>query len=378
VIKALQEGLGAIRDVLLDGTQSTYCNIFRRANYSLSRASANNEIISASPRFIMEFLGITLVSSLAYILSSKTGGLAAALPTLGALVLGMQKSLPALQQIYRSWSIIVGAYASLVDTVELLDQPLPAEALRGDIAPLQFKDFIRFDNVRFRYNSGGPWVLDDLSFTISKGSRVGFVGTTGSGKSTTLDLLMGLLRPTTGVILVDGQPVDEKSARAWQQTIAHVPQSIYLTDSTIAENIAFGVPLEAIDRESVERAAHGAQISDFIEEQAEGYDVFVGENGIRLSGGQRQRIGIARALYRQANVLVFDEATSALDNKTEESVMRSIEGLSNDLTILIIAHRLTTVKYCDVIVELAHGRVAMQGTYEQLCDSSPSFQGMTK
>jgi ATP-binding cassette, subfamily B, bacterial PglK len=377
VIKALQEGLGGIRDVLLDGTQSAYCNIYRKADYSLNRAIANNRFIVGSPRFAMEALGIILIAALAYGLSYQSGGIATALPTLGALALGTQRLLPALQQAYSAWSGIVGNKASLADTIELLDQPLSTEALRTDIVPLHFQDFMRFDNVRFRYNSEGPWVLDSLNLTIPKGARVGFVGSTGSGKSTALDLLMGLLYPTEGEFLVDGQPVCEKNARAWQQTIAHVPQSIFLGDSTIAENIALGVPLESIDLERVRQAAHRAQIAEFIEKQHEGYNAFVGERGIRLSGGQRQRIGIARALYKQASVLVFDEATSALDNATEQSVMKALEGLSGDLTILLIAHRLTTVQSCDIIVELAYGKLVAQGTYDQLLESSPSFKSMT-
>jgi ATP-binding cassette, subfamily B, bacterial PglK len=378
VIKALQEGLGGIRDVLLDGTQSAYCNIYRQADYSLKRALAGNLFIGGSPRFAMEALGITLIAALAYGLSNQPGGIATALPTLGALALGTQRLLPILQQGYNAWSGIAGAQASLVDTIDLLDQPLSAEALRTDIVPHHFQNFMRFDNVRFRYTSDGPWVLDSLDLTIPKGFRVGFVGSTGSGKSTTLDLLMGLLYPTEGEFLVDGQPVSEKNARAWQQTIAHVPQAIFLADSTIAENIAFGVPPESIDLERVRQAAGRAQIADFIESQPEGYNAFVGERGIRLSGGQRQRIGIARALYKQASVLVFDEATSALDNTTEQSVMRSIEGLSHDLTVLIIAHRLTTVQHCDIIIELEHGRVVAQGTYDQLLESSQSFRAMTR
>jgi ATP-binding cassette, subfamily B, bacterial PglK len=378
VIKALQEGLGGIRDVLLDGTQSVYCNIYSKADYSLKRAMAGNLFIAGSPRFAMEALGITLIATLAYGLSNQPGGVGTALPTLGALALGTQRLLPALQQAYGSWSGIVGSRASMVDTIELLDQPLSAEALRSDIVPLHFQDFMRFDNVRFRYNSEEPWVLDSFNLTIPKGARVGFVGSTGSGKSTTLDLLMGLLYPTEGEFLVDGQPIGDNNVRAWQQTIAHVPQSIFLADSSIAENIAFGVPRDAIDLERVMQAAHRAQIADFIEKQIEGYNAFVGERGIRLSGGQRQRIGIARALYKQASVLVFDEATSALDSATEQSVMCSIEGLSQDLTILIIAHRLTTIRHCDVIVELGHGRVVAQGTYDQLCESSPSFRAMTR
>ena len=370
VIKALQEGLGGIRDVLLDGTQSVYCNIFRQADFSLKRAVAGNLFIAGSPRFAMEALGITIIAVLAYGLSGQAGGIAAALPTLGALALGTQRLLPTLQHSYNAWSAIVGSQYSLADTIELLDQSVSTEALRTDITPLRFEETIRFDNVRFRYSSDGPWVLDGLNLTIPKGSRVGFIGSTGSGKSTALDLLMGLLQPIEGELLVDGVSIGEKHARAWQQTIAHVSQTVFLADSTIAENIAFGTPLEAIDWERLKQVAQNAQIAEFIEKQVEGYNTFVGERGIRLSGGQRQRIGIARALYKQASVLVFDEATSALDNATEQSVMRSIEGLSHNLTILIIAHRLTTVKHCDIILTLECGRVGTQVTYEQLREES--------
>ena len=362
VVKALQEGLGGIRDVLLDGTQPVYCNIYRQADLPLRRAQGNNTFISQSPRYVMEALGIVLIAALAYGLSRQAGGIATALPVLGALALGAQRLLPALQQMYSNWAAIVGSHASLAETIALLDQPLPAELLQPAPAPLTFQGAIRFDAVRFRYTGGGPWVLDGLNLTIPKGARVGFVGSTGSGKSTTLDLLMGLLTPTEGELLVDGQPISGNRLRAWQQTIAHVPQSIYLADTTLAENIAFGVPPDSIDLDRVQQAARQAQIADFIESSPEGYQAYVEERGIRLSGGQRQRIGIARALYKQASVLVFDEATSALDNATEQSVMDAIEGLNRDLTILLIAHRLTTVRRCDTIVELEHGRVVAQGT----------------
>jgi len=378
VIKALQEGLGGIRDVLLDGTQPVYCDVYRQADIPLRRAQGNNIFISGSPRFVMEALGMMLIAVLAYGLSRQAGGVATVLPLLGALALGAQRLLPALQQSYSAWASIVGSHASLADTIELLDQPLPAEVLLPVPAPLPFQDAIRFDAVRFRYTSDGPWVLDGLDLTIRKGARVGFVGSTGSGKSTALDLLMGLLMPTEGDLLVDGQPLSGNRLRAWQQTIAHVPQSIYLADTTLAENIAFGVPREAIDMERVRQVARQAQIADFIENGREGYHAFVGERGIRLSGGQRQRIGIARALYKQAGVLVFDEATSALDNTTEQAVMEAIENLDRELTILLIAHRITTVRRCDTIVELEHGRVVAQGSYEHLLECSPSFRNMAR
>mgnify|MGYP003685286665 CR=1 FL=1 len=376
VVKALQEGLGGIRDVLLDGTQQVYCDIYHKADKLVRRANGNNIFIGGSPRFVVDTLGMGLIAALAYVLSQQVGGMATAVPVLGALALGAQRLLPALQNIYTSWASITGNHASLSDAIALLDQPLPAELLKPAPAPLLFQDAIRFNAARFRYAGDGPWVLDGLNLTIPKGSRVGFVGSTGGGKSTTLDLLMGLLTPTEGEFLVDGQPISGNRLRAWQRSIAHVPQSIYLADTTLAENIAFGVLPEAIDLDRVQQVARQAQIADFIENNPKGYQAYVGERGIRLSGGQRQRIGIARALYKQASVLVFDEATSALDNATEQSVMDAIEGLSNDLTILLIAHRLTTVRRCDTIVELEHGQVVAQGTYEQLLECSSSFRGM--
>ena len=378
VVKALQEGLGGIRDVLLDGTQPVYCEAYRQADQPLRRAQGNNIFIAQSPRYAMEALGMVLIAALAYGLSRQDGGIATALPVLGALALGAQRMLPALQQTYASWASIAGSHGLLLDVIELLDQPIPEELLQPASQPLQFEATIRFDRVRFRYSNDGPWVLNELDLTIAKGARIGFVGATGSGKSTTMDLLMGLLEPTDGQILVDSEVLSRNRLRAWQRTIAHVPQSIYLADATLAENIAFGVPGGAIDMERVKHAARQAQIADFIESRPHGYDALVGERGVRLSGGQRQRIGIARALYKQASVLVLDEATSALDNVTEHSVMGAIEGLNRDLTILVIAHRLTTVERCDSIVELQHGRVVAQGRYEQMLESSYSFRQMAQ
>jgi ATP-binding cassette subfamily B protein len=378
VIKALQEGLGGIRDVLLDGTQPVYCDTYRRADQSLRRAQGNNTFIGGSPRYAMEALGMVLIAALAYGISRQPGGAGAALPVLGTLALGAQRLLPALQQGYGAWTIIAGSQAAVARTVELLDQPLPAEALLPAPTPLPFRESVRFNAVRFRYTSEGPWVLDGFNFTIQKGARVGFVGSTGSGKSTALDLLMGLLMPTEGELLVDGELVTGSRVRAWQRTIAHVPQTIYLADAPLAENIAFGVPRECIDLERVRRAARQAQIADFIEGRPEGYNASIGERGVRLSGGQRQRIGIARALYKQAGVLVFDEATSALDAATEQSVMDAIEGLDRDLTIVLIAHRLSTVRRCDTIVQLENGRAVAQGTYEQLLERSPSLRSLDR
>lgn len=369
VVKALQEGLGAIRDVLLDGAQNVYCDVYRRAVTQLQRAGGENTFINQAPRYAMEALGMALIAVLVLAMSYRPGGVAAALPILGMLALGAQRLLPLMQQLYGNWSVVVGSKAALIDVLDLLEQPLPAEASQAEPAPLTLKDGISFENIRFHYGNNGPWVLDGINLVIPKGARVGFVGSTGSGKSTALDLLMGLLEPTQGEILVDGQPISREFRRAWQRTIAHVPQNIFLADGSIAENIAFGIPPEQIDIERVRKAAKQARIAEFVESRPEGYGALVGERGVRLSGGQRQRIGIARALYKQASVLIFDEATSALDSTTELEVMEAIESLDRDLTILIIAHRYTTLRNCDTIVQLEQGKIAAQSTYEQFLQS---------
>jgi ABC-type multidrug transport system fused ATPase/permease subunit len=368
IFKALQEGLSGIRDVLLNHTQERYARLYRQADLPLRQAQGKVTFLSQSPRYAMEAFAMTLVAVIGYIVATQPGGAAAALPTLGALALGGQRMLPALQQGYAAWSSIMGYQQTLADTIALLDQPLPAHAGTPVPAPMPFGRSVRFEAVSFRYEKGLPAVLDHLDLTIEKGTRVGLIGPTGSGKSTTIDILMGLLEPSSGRLLVDDVPVDEMNVRAWQRNVSHVPQHIYLTDASFAENIALGEAMEGIDMERVRWAAEQAQIARFIESSPGGYDAPVGENGVRLSGGQRQRIGIARALYRRADVLVCDEATSALDNETEKSVMEAIDGLSNDLTVVLIAHRLSTLRGCDAVIELAGGRVARQGTYAEIAE----------
>jgi ATP-binding cassette subfamily B protein len=273
-----------------------------------------------------------------------------------------------LQQAYSSWSSMRGGQVSLSDALELLDQPLPKHADEPLPVPMPFQYSITLNKLAFRYGPQLPWVLQGLNLTIPKGSRIGFMGTTGSGKSTLLDIVMGLLQPTTGSLAIDGQTITPQNYRAWQAHIAHVPQAIFLADTSIAENIAFGVPLDQIDYNRLRQAAQKAQIAQTIESWDKQYNTLVGERGIRLSGGQRQRIGIARALYKQANVIVFDEATSALDNDTERAVMKAIEGLGEELTILMVAHRLTTLKNCTQIVELSDGQITRSGSYAEIVD----------
>ena len=366
ITKNLHEGLGAIRDVLIGGSQNTYCQQYNSADSRLRRAQSDNAFIIGSPRYVMEALGMLLIAVLAYVLTQQAEGVGRAIPVLGALALGAQRMLPALQQAYSAWSSINGEQASLQDTLDLLDQPLPDHANHPEPAPIPFRDHIAFDQVSFRYPNHSDWIFKDLNLTIIKGSSVGFIGATGSGKSTLLDIVMGLLQATDGSLKIDGEPISAINRRAWQVHIASVSQDIFLTDSSIEENIAFGVPPEKIDHARVQLAAQQAHIADVILALPQQYKTLTGERGVRLSGGQRQRIGIARALYRRASVIVFDEATSALDNQTEEAVMQAISELSEDMTILIIAHRLTTLKNCTQIVELGGGGIKRVGTYEHI------------
>jgi ABC-type multidrug transport system fused ATPase/permease subunit len=364
-IKALQEGMGGIRDVLIDGSQSTYCKTYANSDLALRRAQGNSAFIGASPRYTMESLGMLLIAVMAYSIAQQPDGISKAIPILGAVAIGAQRLLPALQHAYASWSSIRSGQASLQDTIELLEQPLPDHVDHPRAEALPFSRNICLKGLGFRYTPQTPYVLKELDLVIPKGSRAGFVGTTGSGKSTLIDVVMGLLSPTDGLIEVDGQVITPANSRAWQAHIAHVPQAIFLTDSSIEENIAFGVPKEQIDQERVKQAAQQAKLSEVVESWPEQYQTLVGERGVRLSGGQRQRIGIARALYKQADLIIFDEATSALDSETEEAVMQAIECLSKDLTILIIAHRVTTLKNCTQIIELRNGGINRVGSYQE-------------
>jgi ABC-type multidrug transport system fused ATPase/permease subunit len=366
VVKTLQEGLGGIRDVLIDGSQANYCNAYRDIDGRLRRAVGDNQFVAQSPRFVVEALGMTMIAGLAYALSQQTDGVVKVIPVLGALAIGAQRLLPLMQQSYAAWSLMQGGHASFLDTLALLEQPLPDYADQPRQKAITFCNEIRLKNVSFRYKPETTWIFQELNLVIPKGSRVGFIGTTGSGKSTLLDIIMGLLSPIEGALEIDCQPINESNRREWQAHIAHVPQTIFLTDNTIEQNIAFGVPSDLIDHDRVRQSAKQAQIADLIEGWQNGYSTAVGERGVRLSGGQRQRIGIARALYKKADVFIFDEATSALDSNTEQSVMQTIEDLGEQLTVLIIAHRLSTLKNCTQIIELGENGVRRIGTYRDI------------
>jgi ATP-binding cassette subfamily B protein len=283
--------------------------------------------------------------------------------------------LPALQQCYATLSSLRGAEASLREVVRLLEQPIPSDVSDDrTVAKLPFDKAIELKSVTFGYAGHVLTVLKEVNLKICRGERIGIIGTTGSGKSTLIDIIIGLLSPTEGVIEIDGHSLTAENLRAWQSQIAHVPQSIYLFDGTIEENIAFGVPMNSIDRIRVRDAAQRAKIHEVIEELPDGYQTVVGERGVRFSGGQRQRIGIARALYKNAKVLVLDEATSALDNETEAAIMDTMVDIGRELTFLIIAHRLTTLSCCDRVVELNHGEINRVGSFESIVKSKVNFR----
>ncbi|MAA74145.1 MAG: ABC transporter ATP-binding protein [Salinisphaeraceae bacterium] len=376
-IKEVQEGLGGIRDVLLDDAQPQYVQRFRGFDYALKKAQAHNSFIGTAPRFVVESLGVMLIAALAFVLTTRSegGGLAGMMPVLGALALGAQRLLPLFQIIYASWTKLSGSYGVIFDVLGLLNRPVPKEYSREHHVPeLGFLEEIAARRLGFHYPSSTTPILENVNLAIKKGDKVGFLGATGSGKSTLLDVLMGLLEPTEGQLTVDGEILNRQTRRAWQKHIAHVPQSIFLSDATIAENIAFGADLKSIDHQRLEDAARRAHILEFIQQQPEGFETTVGERGIRLSGGQRQRIGIARALYKHSSVLVLDEATSALDENTEAAVVAAINKLGDNPTVLIVAHRLSTLRHCDYVVELSKGRVINSGSYDEVIGAPRRIQ----
>jgi len=350
--KTIQEGLGGIRDVLIDGSQELYCRDFRKADLRMRHAAGNTTFIGQYPRHCLEIFGVGLVALLALFMASRTEGTGSAVPILGAVAFGAQRMLPAMNQAFTSWSVIQGSRASLVITLDLLDQPLP---LREELDPAESMPFLKdieVANVSFRYKCEGECILKKMNFSIPKGAKVGIRGRTGCGKSTLVDVIMGLLIPTEGGIRVDGRKVTTENLRSWQNHIAHVPQSIFLADASIEENIALGRSDREIDCRKVREVAKLAQISKDIDSWEAQYATVIGERGIRLSGGQRQRIGIARALYKDVDVLILDEATSALDEETESAIMNMIDELSDTKTIIIIAHRLSTLRKCTHIIDL--------------------------
>ncbi|TGL45987.1 ABC transporter ATP-binding protein [Leptospira perdikensis] len=360
VQKTLQEGLGGVRDILLNNLQNYFLAIYRDSDSAYRKSAAENYYIGASPRYIMESLGMVALGLFAFYIGRSNESIVSAVPVLGSLAIAAQRVLPILQQGYTGWTNIKAGQENLLLVLDLLNQPIDINSGSAITDPISFEHHIDLKSVNFRYNPDGPFILSDINLRISKGSRVGIIGKTGNGKSTFMDLLMGLFSPTSGTLSVDGQIIDELNVPRWQNMIAHVPQNIYLSDSSIIENIAFGIDKSKIDIERVKQAAEKAKIAEHIESLDEKYDTFVGERGVKLSGGQRQRIGIARALYRNSSVIFLDEATSALDNETEREIIQSIESLDKSITLFIVAHRLSTVEMCDQILELNNGSIRIK------------------
>ncbi len=376
-----QEATNGLKEVKLAGLEDSYVTRFRTPSLMRALQLAKVQLVAEVPRFALEALTFFILLSLVLVLLIRNNGdLTAAIPTLGIFVFAVMRMLPALQQVYhglaslKSGAAVVDIlHADFMAVVGADDDPTRT----GGTDRLALQSSIAFDKISYRYPSAQRAAVTDLSLEIKANSTIGVVGGTGAGKTTFIDLILGLLRHSEGQILIDGVPLTDKTLGSWQRTIGYVPQQIYLTDDTLAANIAFGVPKDQIRQDAVERAAKVAAMHDFIQTELEnGYETIVGERGSRLSGGQRQRIGIARALYHDPSVLIMDEATSALDTITEMAVMDAVQNLRNQKTIILVAHRLSTVRNCDTIFLMEQGKVGAMGTYAELAEQSTTFRRM--
>lgn len=375
--QAASEALSGIKDIRILGREEPFLRRFARHSRVYEKQMARQQVIASVPRYAFETIAFGGMLIIVLVLLLRGHGVADIVPTLGVFAFATMRLLPALQSLFASLT----ALRFSTPSIDVLHRDLEAlgrhPAPTRPVEPLPFGRSIELRGVRFTYPGALRPVLDGFDLRIEANTTVGLVGATGSGKTTTVDILLGLLEPEEGQLLIDGVPVTDENRRAWQANLGYVPQQIYLADDTIAGNIAFGVRREDIDMAAVERAARLANVHDFIEsELPAGYQTMIGERGVRLSGGQRQRLGIARALYHDPKVLVFDEATSALDNVTEESIFRAVSELGRSKTIVMIAHRMSTVRGCDVIYVLDRGTVQAQGTYDDLLATSPLFRAM--
>ncbi|APW44196.1 ABC transporter ATP-binding protein [Rhodoferax saidenbachensis] len=363
-IQHLQQGLGGAKDVKLLGREHDFLEQFKVHNRSSTRVAEHRSTLQAFPRLFLELLAVTGLAALVIIMLSQGKQVDALLPTLGLFAAAAFRLMPSINRVMAAVQSVRFSHP-VIDTVfsemKLVDTP-PATAT-GKVLPL--KKELRLEDIRFRYPTAECESLHLNALSIPCGASVGFIGGSGAGKSTLIDVLLGLLTPDHGTVRVDGVDI-QQDLRGWQNQIGYVPQTIYLTDDTLRRNIAFGLPNEQIDEKAVLQAIQSAQLDEFVDELSQGLDTMVGERGIRLSGGQRQRIGIARALYHSPSVLVLDEATSALDGDTEQAVMEAIDSLSGKLTILIVAHRVPTLKNCTQIVELKSGKIAKIGAYRDI------------
>ena len=374
------DALGGIKDVKILGLEETYLIRFQAPALAVARYDSEAAALGEVPRYLLEAIGFGgMLLFVIVMLASGEGSLGAVLPIIGVYAFAGLRLFPSLQQLYAAFTALRFARPTLdrlhADLVEARGGPgIPAGP---PPAPLRLRDRLELAGVEFAYPRATRPALRGVDMTVAARTTVGLVGGTGAGKTTAVDVILGLLEPQTGGLRVDGVPVTAANRRAWQRAIGYVPQQIFLTDESIAANIAFGLPAEAIDRAAVERAARVAELHDFVTaELPQGYDTPVGERGVRLSGGQRQRIGIARALYHDPDVLILDEATSALDNLTEKAVMDAVHNLGHAKTIVLIAHRLSTVRACDTIFMMEQGRVVAQGSYDALIAGNQVFRAM--
>ena len=381
----VNESFGAIKEIIVLQVQNFFRGRFEQASQSLSLAAAHSQVVAQNPRHLMECVAAVGLVGLALLLGGRENGVGPWLGQLTFLAFAAYRLLPTLQQIFAAIVRIRADRAGLVLIAPDMRRARAARqtitsagATRTDCAWQERpRHEIRLEDVSFRYASDRPWSLSKVSLRIPARAAVGIVGVNGSGKTTLVDLIAGLLVPAAGRVEVDGSALDEANRAAWQSRIAYVPQNMFLLDASIAQNIALGTPAANIDRRRMFEAARLAQLDDFIRTLAAGFDHRVGERGIQLSGGQRQRIGIARALYREASVLLLDEATNALDGLTEQELMATLGRLRGRYTTILIAHRMTTVRSCDVIFELENGKIIGSGTYDGLLKSSATFRQMT-
>ena len=378
--KVLTEAFGGIKEVKLGALERDTLERYDYPAVRFARTQVTALVSGLLPRFALEIIAFGGMLALVLFLVRGAEGFQGALPVIALYALAGYRLMPALQMVYQNATALrfSGEALSRMHR-ELQDlEKSPGQEVTSAVAG-DFLGSIRLEEISYTYPNADRPALDRMSLEIPYRTTVGFVGTTGSGKTTTVDIILGLLNPDSGRLFVGDEEITEHNRRAWQQTLGYVPQQIFLLDESVTKNIAFGVPHDEIDTQAVERAAKIANIHRFVVDNLpKGYDTLVGERGVRLSGGQRQRIGIARALYHRPRVLVLDEATSALDNLTEQAVMDAVHNLSGEITIIIIAHRLTTVRECERIYVLEHGRKVSDGTYGELNSSDERFRAMAK
>ncbi|WP_284891989.1 ABC transporter ATP-binding protein [Cobetia amphilecti] len=382
--KLLAEGLGGIKDVLLLGRQEVFVDRYVQASKNFAKSQGTNLALGLVPRYALEFIAFgSVIFLILFLLSAHDGNLGEILPVLSVYALAGFKLLPAFQHIYTSLSNIRGNIAAFEDISFDLKESLQSSEEQlcsryGARETLKSKSNISLQNITFYYPEKKTPALHNFNLEIPANQIIGLVGASGSGKSTAIDMILGLIQPTKGELVIDGRVVDDNIIRIWQNSIGFVPQAIFLSDSSIRENIAFGLSSQDIDDSAVTRAIKMAHLKELIDSLPEGLDTLVGERGVQLSGGQRQRIGIARALYHDADVLVLDEATSALDGITEKMIMDAIHDFSGKKTIIMIAHRLATVKQCDRIYLLKDGKIEACGTFDELVENNTSFSKMVE